>query len=85
MGGLPAKLTRDEAIVLAERIMSLDYMDDAELNSLLHQLERDLDYPDIAELIFSVPELTASEVVDRAAACEPSGMQSGPGTEPSPT
>ncbi|MET7673081.1 hypothetical protein [Micromonospora luteifusca] len=35
MSDLPAKLTRDEATVIVERIMSLDYMDDAELNSLL--------------------------------------------------
>ncbi|MGX1614805.1 e9imm peptide [Micromonospora chalcea] len=71
MSGLPAKLTRAEAIVLVERIMSLDYMDDAELNMLLNHLERDLAYPDIAELIFSVPELTAAEVVDRATGYEP--------------
>jgi hypothetical protein len=55
VSGLPTKLTRDEAIVLVGRIMSLDYADNAELNVLLDQLERGLVYPDISELIFSVP------------------------------
>jgi hypothetical protein len=85
VSGLPAKLTRDEAIVLVERIMSLDYMDDAELNSLLDQLERGLVCPDIADLIFSVPELTASEIVDQATAYESIEMRSGPWVEPSTT
>ncbi|WP_446212062.1 e9imm peptide [Micromonospora sp. IBSANI012] len=82
MSGLPTKLTRDEAIVLVERIMSLGYADNAELNVLLDQLERGLVYPDISELIFSVPELTATEVVDRASAYEPMEIRSGPWAEP---
>ncbi|WP_327030080.1 e9imm peptide [Micromonospora sp. NBC_01740] len=85
MSHLPTKLTRDEAIVLVERIMSLGYIDDAELNSLLDQLERGLVCPDIADLIFSVPELTAAEVVDQATAHEPIEMRSGPWAEPSTT
>ncbi|MFI0791931.1 e9imm peptide [Micromonospora rubida] len=80
---LPPKLTRDEAIALVERIMSLGYADDAELNDLLAQLERDLVCPDVAEMIFSVPEMTAAEVVDRAVAYEPIEMRTGPWTEPS--
>ncbi|MER5332532.1 hypothetical protein [Micromonospora sp. NPDC002717] len=32
---MPAKLTRDEAIHLVDRIMRLDYADDAELNDWL--------------------------------------------------
>ncbi|MER5700578.1 e9imm peptide [Micromonospora sp. NPDC020750] len=79
---LPPKLTRDEAIVLVERIMSLGYADDAELDDLLDRLERGLVCPDVADMIFSVPELTAAEVVDRALAYEPIEMRSGPWTEP---
>ncbi|MEU7950640.1 e9imm peptide [Micromonospora chalcea] len=69
---MPAKLTRDEAIHLVQRIMRLDYADHAELNDWLDRLERDLDYPDISELIFAVnPELTAAEVVDAATSYRP--------------
>ncbi|MCG5450763.1 e9imm peptide [Micromonospora hortensis] len=69
---MPAKLTRDEAIHLVQRIMHLDYANHAELNDWLDQLERDLDYPDISELIFAVnPELTAAEVVDKATCYRP--------------
>lgn len=69
---MPAKLTRDEAIVLVERITRLDYADVSELNDWLDRLERELDPPDIADLIFTVmPELTPAEVVDRASAYRP--------------
>ncbi|KKK05679.1 e9imm peptide [Micromonospora sp. HK10] len=81
---MPAKLTRDEAVVLVERIMRLDYADDAELNDWLDRLERDLGYPDISGLIFTVtPELTPAEVVDRASAYQPIAMRSTPWTPPS--
>ena len=77
-----AKLTRDEAIALVERIMSLDYADDDELGCWLDRLERDLVYPRVSELIFFVdPELTAAEVVDRALAYQPIEMRSAPWTE----
>ncbi|MGC4852259.1 e9imm peptide [Micromonospora sp. DT4] len=78
---MPGKLTRDEAIRLVTLIMKLDYADHAELNDWLDWLERDLDYPDISELIFAVnPELTAAEVVDRAAAYRPTELpEGGPG------
>ncbi|GAA5176982.1 hypothetical protein GCM10023322_00490 [Rugosimonospora acidiphila] len=66
------ELTRDEAVVLVGRIISLDYADDVELNSWLDQLERDLVYPGVSELIFTIdPQLTAAEVVDRALAYQP--------------
>ncbi|MCZ7421679.1 e9imm peptide [Verrucosispora sp. WMMA2121] len=80
---MPAKLTRDEAIHLVGRIMRLDYADDAELNDWLDRLERDLGYPDISDLIFTVaPELTPAEVVDRASAYQPIPMRSTAWTEP---
>ena len=77
-GGLPGKLTRDEAVRLVTLIMRLDYADHAELNNSLNRLERDLDYPDISELIFAVnPELTAAQVVDRATAYRPTELPEG--------
>ncbi|MFG1845654.1 e9imm peptide [Micromonospora carbonacea] len=80
---MPAKLTRDEAIHLVERIMRLDYADDTELNDWLDRLERDLVCPDVSELIFNVmPELTAAEVVDRALAYQPVEMRAIPWTQP---
>ncbi|MFI6161263.1 e9imm peptide [Micromonospora haikouensis] len=80
---MPAKLTRNEAVALVERIMRLDYADDAELNDWLDRLERDLVYPDVSELIFSImPEMTAAEVVDRALAYRPFEMRVAPWTEP---
>ncbi|MEH0970016.1 e9imm peptide [Micromonospora sp. CPCC 205546] len=83
---MPAKLTRDEAIHLVERIMRLDYADNAELNDWLDRLERDLGYLDISDLIFTVvPELTPAEIVDRASAYEPIAMRTTPWTEPSTT
>ncbi|MEU8045138.1 e9imm peptide [Micromonospora echinofusca] len=79
---MPAKLTRNEAIQLVERIMRLDYADDAELYDWLDRLERDLGYPDISDLIFTVAsELTPVEVVDRASAYRPIALRSVPWTE----
>ncbi|MFF4894609.1 e9imm peptide [Micromonospora chersina] len=83
MSALAAKLTRDEAIALVERIMSIDYADDDELGGWLDQLERDLVCPDgyVSDLIFwNDPELTAAEVVDRALAYQPIQMRSTPWT-----
>ncbi|WP_431874084.1 hypothetical protein [Micromonospora marina] len=61
--------------------MRLDYADHAELNDWLDQLERDLDYPDISELIFAVnPELTAAEAVDAATSYRPMDPRQSPGT-----
>ncbi|WP_194822801.1 e9imm peptide [Micromonospora sp. S-DT3-3-22] len=79
---MPAKLTRDEAVVLVERIMRLDYADDGELNDWLDSLERDLVCPDVSDLIFTTtPELTATEVVDRALAYRPIAMRATPWPE----
>ncbi|MFR9778553.1 e9imm peptide [Micromonospora sp. MS34] len=88
MSDLAAKLTRDEAIALVERIMSVDYADDDELGGWLDQLERDLVCPDgyVSGLIFwTDPELTAAEVVDRALAYQPIQMRSTPWTAPPPS
>ncbi|MEU1604128.1 e9imm peptide [Micromonospora matsumotoense] len=80
---MPAKLTRDEAVALVERIMRLDYADGVELNDWLGRLERDLVCPDVSDLIFTTsPELTAIEVVDRALAHRPIEMPATPWTEP---
>ncbi|MCT2278492.1 e9imm peptide [Micromonospora chalcea] len=83
MSELAAKLTRDEAVALVERIMSVDYADDDELGGWLDQLERDLVCPDgyVSGLIYwSDTELTAAEVVDRALAYQPIRMRSTPWT-----
>ncbi|MEU0960980.1 e9imm peptide [Micromonospora aurantiaca] len=80
---MAAELTRDEAIALVERIMSVDYADDGELGGWLNQLERDLVCPGgyVSNLIYwSDPELTAAEVVDRALAYQPIQMRSTPWT-----
>ncbi|MBU8858107.1 MULTISPECIES: hypothetical protein [unclassified Micromonospora] len=77
---MPSKLTRDGAIHLVQRIMRLDYADHAELNDWLDQLEGDLGYPDISELIFAIgPELTAAEVVDAATSYRPVEPRQSPG------
>ncbi|MGC5660651.1 e9imm peptide [Micromonospora sp. WMMD723] len=79
---MPARLTRDEAVALVERIMRLDYADDGELNDWLDRVARDLVCPDVADLIFTTtPELTATEVVDRALAYRPIAMQATPWPE----
>ncbi|WP_431916826.1 e9imm peptide [Micromonospora wenchangensis] len=79
---MPAKLTRDEAVALVERIMRLDYADDGELNDWLDGLERDLACPDVSSLIFTTaPELTATEVVDRALAYRPIALPATPWPE----
>ncbi|MBO4159563.1 e9imm peptide [Micromonospora antibiotica] len=79
---MPAKLTRDEAVALVERIMRLDYADDGELNYWLDRLARDLVCPDVSDLIFTTtPELTATEVVDRALAYRPIVLQATPWSE----
>jgi hypothetical protein len=88
VGDLVAKLTRDEAIALVERIMRGDYADDAEVGGWLDQLERDLVCPDgsVSDLIFwTDPELTAAEVVDRALAHQPIQMGSTPWTQSPPS
>ncbi|ADU05656.1 e9imm peptide [Micromonospora aurantiaca] len=80
---MAAELTRDEAIALVERIMSVDYADEGELGGWLDQLERDLVCPGgyVSNLIYwSDPELTAAEVVDRALAYQPIQMRSTPWT-----
>ncbi|MGC4860012.1 e9imm peptide [Micromonospora sp. DT41] len=78
---MAAKLSRDEATHLVQRIMRFEYADHAELNDWLDQLEHDLDYPDISELIFAVnPELTAAEVVDKATGYRPTEPAQPPGT-----
>lgn len=79
---MPAKLTRDEAVALVERITGLDYADDVELHDWLDRLGRDLGCPDVSDLIFTTtPELTATEVVDRALAHRPIEMPATPWTE----
>ncbi len=80
---MAAELTRDEAIALVERIMSVDYADEGELGGWLDQLERDLVCPGgyVSNLIYwSDPELTAAEVVDRALAYQLIQMRSTPWT-----
>lgn len=68
-------MTRDEAVVLAQRIMNVDYDDDAEMFLWLGTLGRALGCTAgyVSDLIFwpagAAP--TAAEVVDRALAYRP--------------
>ncbi|MFB6391631.1 e9imm peptide [Polymorphospora lycopeni] len=70
--GMGEGLTRDQVIVLVERIMNGEYADDEELDRWLDRLARDLVCPSVADLIFWPPTpLSAAEVVERALAYQP--------------
>lgn len=69
-------MNRDEAIALVQRVMDVDYADDAEVGALLETLDRAFRCPSghVSELIFWPPgnkELSAAEVVERAEAYRP--------------
>lgn len=69
-------MNRDEAIALVQRVMDVDYADEAEAGTLLEALDRAFGCPSgfVSELIFWPPgnqELSAAEVVARAEAYRP--------------
>lgn len=69
-------MNHDEAIALVQRVMDVDYADDAEAGALLEALDRAFRCPSgyVSELIFWPPgnkELSAAEVVERAEAYRP--------------
>ena len=68
-------MTRDEAVALVQRIMDVDYDDDAEVSRWLEMLGRALGCTAgyVSDLIFSPIEgtPTAAEVVDQAMAYRP--------------
>ncbi|WP_431904845.1 hypothetical protein [Nonomuraea sp. bgisy101] len=71
----PGSLSREEAVVIVQRIMDVDYADDREADLLLEALARSLGCPQgyVSDLIFwpKGPEPTAEQVVDEALAYRP--------------
>ncbi|QKW24103.1 e9imm peptide [Kitasatospora sp. NA04385] len=63
-------MTRAAAVVLVQKIMDMDYAEDAEAYGVLEALDRALGCPTgyVSDLIFwpKGPEPTAAEVVDQA-------------------
>ncbi|MFJ4520048.1 e9imm peptide [Streptomyces sp. NPDC088810] len=66
-------MSREEAILLVQRLMDADYADEAEADQLIAAVKRGLGCPHISDYIFwdLDPQLTAEKVVDRALAHEP--------------
>ncbi|MFJ4947629.1 e9imm peptide [Streptomyces sp. NPDC088760] len=66
-------MSREEAILLVQRLMDADYSDEAEADQLIAALKRGLGCPHISDYVFwdFDPQLTAEKIVDRARAYEP--------------
>ncbi|MYV42945.1 e9imm peptide [Streptomyces sp. SID1328] len=66
-------MSREEGILLVQRLMDADYADEAEADQLIAALKRGLGCPHISNYIFwdFDPQLTAERVVDRALTYEP--------------
>ncbi|MFJ5528749.1 e9imm peptide [Streptomyces sp. NPDC093261] len=66
-------MSREEGIVLVQRLMDADYADEAEAAQIIAALKRGLSCPHISDYVFwdFDPQLTAQKVVDRALAYEP--------------
>ncbi|MGV9247004.1 e9imm peptide [Streptomyces sp. NPDC003710] len=66
-------MSRDEGILLVQRLMDADYADEAEAHQIIAALKRGLGCPHIIDYVFwdFDPQLTARKVVDRALAYEP--------------
>ncbi|MFD9092404.1 e9imm peptide [Streptomyces collinus] len=66
-------MSREEGILLVQRLMDADYADETEADQLIEALRRGLGCPHISDYIFwdFDPQLTAEKVVDRALAYEP--------------
>ncbi|WP_237522889.1 e9imm peptide [Streptomyces sp. SID1328] len=69
----PRTMSREEGILLVQRLMDADYADEAEADQLIAALKRGLGCPHISNYIFwdFDPQLTAERVVDRALTYEP--------------
>ncbi|MFB6841164.1 e9imm peptide [Streptomyces sp. NPDC056361] len=67
-----AKLSREEAIPLVQRLMNAEASDE-ESSEILEALQRGLECPHISDYIYwgPDPEATATTVVDRAMAYKP--------------
>ncbi|MGV9405873.1 e9imm peptide [Streptomyces sp. NPDC003674] len=66
-------MSREEGVLLVQRLMDADYANEAEADQLIAALKRGLGCPHISDYIFwdFDPQLTAERVVDRALAYEP--------------
>ena len=66
-------IIREHAEELIQRILDLDFVDDEEAEGeVLDVLERGLGCPHVITLIYhTTPELSVTEIVDRALACRP--------------
>ncbi|MFF5535286.1 e9imm peptide [Streptomyces cinerochromogenes] len=66
-------MSREEGILLVQRLMDADYADETEADQLIAALKRGLGCPHISDYVFwdFDPQLTAERVVDRALAYEP--------------
>ncbi|MFF4962423.1 e9imm peptide [Streptomyces sp. NPDC001222] len=69
----PRNMSREEGILLVQRLMDADYADEAEAAQIIAALRRGLGCPHISDYVFwdFDPQLTAQKVVDRALAYEP--------------
>lgn len=69
----PRTMSREEGVLLVQRLMDADYANEAEADQLIAALKRGLGCPHISDYIFwdFDPQLTAERVVDRALAYEP--------------
>lgn len=70
-----ARMSREEAIALVQRIMNADFATEEEIDAWLETLDKTLGCPTgyVSDLIFWPPdrELSAGEVVDQALAYRP--------------
>lgn len=65
-------MTRDELVRLVERIMAGEGESEADHDTLIDLLERNVPHPAVTDLIYyNEPSLTAGEVVDKALAYRP--------------
>jgi hypothetical protein len=69
----PGTMSREQGILLVQRLIDADYADEAEADEIIAALRRGLGCPHISDYVFwdFDPQLTAQDVVDRALAYEP--------------
>ena len=78
-----ARLTRDELIDRVRRISAVQGTDE-ELQKLAAEINANVPYPDITDLIYDEEEsMTPEEIIDKALACKPRTIQL-PSSTPDP-
>lgn len=63
-------MTKDELVILVQKIIDAKCSEEEELE-ILDILERNVPYPGIQDLIFSLENLTAEEVIEEALKYKP--------------